>query len=469
LFRVLYSQLNRMPAFLRSLAADLAAGRTTSRRLVEQCLARIAAPDGEGSRVFLKVDAERALALADHHDAERRNGRAVSPFAGIPISIKDLFDRKGEVTLAGSTLLRNAPPATEDATAVARLIAAGFVPIGRTNMTEFAFSGLGLNCHYGTPANPFDRATGRIPGGSSSGAAVSITDGMAFAALGTDTGGSCRIPAAMCGIVGFKPTARRVPLTGAFPLSPSLDSIGPLASSVECCAIVDAILAGESVEPLKARPLQGVRFAVPQSFVFGEIEPAVASAFQRAVSALSAQGADVVDLPLKPFLELPDINRKGGLAPPEAYAIHREWVAWQADAYDPRVLTRILRGKEQDAADYIQLRQARERFIARVTEELQGFDTMLMPTVPIVAPPIDSLGDDDAYTRTNMLALRNPSIVNFLDGCAISIPCHTPGEAPVGLMIAALGGRDRDLLAIAKSAEAVLDQALKRPAPSSAS
>lgn len=441
---------------LRSLAADLEQGRITSRALVERCLANIAAPDGEGARVFLKVDAQRARVIADRHDADRRAGRAASAFAGIPISLKDLFDREGEVTLAGSTLLSTASPASRDAPVVARLIAAGFVPIGRTNMTEFAFSGLGLNCHYDTPANPFDRNTRRIPGGSSSGAAVSITDEMAFAALGTDTGGSCRIPAAMCGIVGFKPTARRIALAGAFPLSPSLDSIGPLANTADCCAIIDAVAADELLEPLVPHPIAGLRFAVPQSVVFDDIEDSVAAAFNRAVATLSARGAQIVPVPLTQLRELPELNRKGGLAPPEAYAIHREWIARNASAYDPRVLARIQRGREQDAADYIQLLRARASFIERISTQLQSFDALLLPTVPIVAPPIAALADDAAYARANLLALRNPSIVNFIDGCAISIPCHAPDEAPVGLMIAGLGGNDRKVLEIGAGAQQAL-------------
>ena len=440
---------------LLSLADDLAQGRTTSRALVEECLANADDPAGEGRRVFLKVDAEGARNEAARQDELRYAGRAASAFAGIPISIKDLFDREGEVTRAGSTLLRDAAPATRDAIGVQRLRAAGFIVVGRTNMTEFAFSGLGLNSHYGTPANPFDRATRRIPGGSSCGAAVSITDGMSFAALGTDTGGSCRIPAALCGIVGFKPTARRVPLDGAFPLSPSLDSIGPLARSVECCGIVDAILANEPIEPLRVADLSALRFAIPQSLMLDEMDAHVAASFARALRTLASHGADIVELELPELLELPTLNRKGGLAPPEAYAIHRAWITERAHEYDPRVLARILRGKEQDAADYIQLLQARIRFIARLSEALSGFDAMLSPTLPIVAPPIASLADDETYGRINMLALRNPSVVNFIDGCAISIPCHREGEAPVGLMIASTAGNDRKVLSIARSAEIV--------------
>jgi aspartyl-tRNA(Asn)/glutamyl-tRNA(Gln) amidotransferase subunit A len=441
---------------LTQLADDLASNRTTSRALVEECLHRIAAADGEGARVFLRVRADQARAAADLIDRERKAGRATSAFAGIPLSIKDLFDIAGETTTAGSTLLRDAPPATSDAVSVSRLLAAGFIAIGRTNMTEFAFSGLGLNSHYGTPANPYDRASKRIPGGSSSGAAVSITDGMAFGALGTDTGGSCRIPAAMCGIVGFKPTARRVPLTGAFPLSSSLDSIGPLAAAVECCAIIDGVLAGEPVGELQPLPLAGLRFAIPQSLVFDDIESEVADAFAKAIAKLTAEGALIDEIPLVELRRLPELNRKGGLAPPEALAVHRDWIAQRADVYDPRVLARIQRGREQDAADYIQLLRARTTFIESVTASVRGYDALLLPTVPIVAPTIASLAHDAAYGRANMLALRNPSIVNFLDGCAISLPCHRHGDAPVGLMVAALRGADRRLLAIAAAIEPLI-------------
>lgn len=438
---------------LRQLADDLQNRTTTSRRLVDECLARIEPANGEGNRIFLKVRAADARAMADRIDHERSEGHVASPFAGIPVSIKDLFDIEGEVTTAGSTLLKSAAPARSTAVSVARLIAAGFIPIGRTNMTEFAFSGLGLNSHYGTPANPYDRANKRIPGGSSSGAAVSVTDHMAFAALGTDTGGSCRIPAAMCGIVGYKPTARRVPLAGAFPLSPSLDSIGPLANSVDCCAIVDAILAGEPVVPLSPPPLAKLRLAIPKSLVFDDIEGPVAAAFDRAIRSISSVGAHLDEIKLSELLDMPQLNRKGGLAPPEALAIHRDWLARHPDAYDPRVRARILRGEEQSAADYIQLLNARKRMIDSVTQTLQHYDAMLLPTVPIVAPTIASLAHDAAYGRANMLALRNPSVVNFIDGCAISIPMHTPGDAPVGLMVAGLGGDDAIVMNIAAAIE----------------
>src|SRR5467141_1587470 len=258
---------------IAALAQELAEGKTTSRKLVEAALARIADAGGEGGRVFTKVHAQGALLAADASDHLRMRGVVPSPLAGLPVSIKDLFDIAGDVTTAGSKILRDAVPATEDAVAVARLRAGGAVVIGRSNMSEFAFSGIGINPHYGTPANPYDRGRRRIPGGSSSGAAVSVADGMAFGALGTDTGGSCRIPAALCGVVGFKPTAHRVPTAGAFPLSTSLDSIGPLAATVECCATLDAVLAGEPAGDLAPFPLAGLRMAVPQTLVLEGVEP----------------------------------------------------------------------------------------------------------------------------------------------------------------------------------------------------
>jgi aspartyl-tRNA(Asn)/glutamyl-tRNA(Gln) amidotransferase subunit A len=438
---------------LADLANAFADGRT-SRNLTEECLARIADPDGEGSRAFSKVHAEQARATADFHDRSRRNGAAASRFAGIPVSIKDLFDIAGDVTTAGSIALRDAPPATSDAIAVARLKAAGFVPIGRTNMTEFAFSGLGINPHYGTPLNIHDRRTGlRIPGGSSSGAAVSVTDGMAFAALGTDTGGSCRIPAALCGLVGFKPTAARVPLDGTVPLSFSLDSIGPIATSVACCAALDAVLTGKNAHNLSAFPLDGLRLAVPQTMVCDGIDSEVGRAFTAAQSKLSGAGARISDIPLRELSELARITSKGGFGAAESYAFHRPIIAAKRDLYDPRVLSRIQRGAEQDAADYINLVSTRKDFSRRVRTITEPYDALLMPTVPIVAPRLRDLESDEAFSRINLLMLRNPTLANFLDGCSISIPCHRQGDAPVGLMLIGQHADDARLLAIAGAIE----------------
>src|SRR6516165_3926779 len=436
-------------------AAALDAG-ARSRDLIEEALARINDKAGEGARTFLKVHAEQALAAADFYDRLRAGGAVPSRFAGIPVSLKDLFDIAGDVTTAGSRVLRAAPPAPRDAPAVARLRAAGFIPIGRTNMTEFAFSGIGINPHYGTPSSPHDRGSRRIPGGSSSGAAVSVSDAIALGAIGTDTGGSCRIPAAFCGIVGFKPTAGRVPTQGAFPLSTTLDSVGPLAATVECCAILDAVLAGEPVEDLAPFPLDGLRMAVPQTMVLDDMEGAVARAFDAALAALRKAGTRISDIPLREFAELREINAKGGFAAAQSYALHRPLIARSESLYDPKVLVRILRGREQDAADYIDLIKARADFIARVNAITAPYDALIMPTVPVIPPRVSDLEADDVYRRMNVLVLRNPSIANFLDGCSISIPCHRAGEAPVGLMLLGQHNSDRRLLAIASAIEKVV-------------
>jgi aspartyl-tRNA(Asn)/glutamyl-tRNA(Gln) amidotransferase subunit A len=441
---------------LAMLADDLASGRTTSRALVEECLDRIDDRDGEGSRTFLQVSRETARMAADGIDALRAAGAAPSPFAGIPISIKDLFDIRGDVTMAGSRALADAAPAAADAPSVGRLRRAGFVVIGRTNMTEFAYSGLGLNPHYGTPRNPWDRATGRIPGGSSSGAAVSLTDGMAHAALGTDTGGSCRIPAAFTGLVGFKPTARRVPLDGAVPLSPSLDSIGPIARTVACCAALDAILADEQSMDVSPVPVEGLRLLVPTTIMFDNIDDVVAKAFERALSRLSAAGARITEAPFPAFDEIPRINAKGGFTAAESYAWHQQLISQKKHLYDPRVAVRILRGAEQSAADYIAVLAARKSLIDQAKAALAPYDALTMPTVPMVPPRISDLADDETYGRVNLLALRNPTTINMIDGCAISLPMHEPGEAPAGFMLAGAGGSDRRILSIAAGLEPLL-------------
>ncbi|HEX5319629.1 MAG TPA: amidase [Stellaceae bacterium] len=447
-----------MPAMSKptvlGMAADLAAGRTSSRALIEAALGRIADPAGEGARTFVKVYADQARAAADAQDSLRKAGYIASPLAGLPVSIKDLFDVAGEVTLAGSKALDDRPPAERDAPIVARLRAAGAVLVGRTNMTEFAFSGVGINPHYGTPGNPHDRRL--IPGGSSAGAPVSVADGQAIVAIGTDTGGSVRIPAALCGVVGFKPTQFRVSRDGATPLSTTLDSIGPLANTVACCAIADAVMAGETPREPSAAPAAGLRLGVPQTFVLDGLGPDVAAAFEDACAALSRAGAKISDLPLTELADYPKINAKGGFSAVEAYTWHKSTLARRGNEYDPRVRERIERARDLSAVEYIELGHARADFIARVAERTAEFDALLMPTVAITAPPIAAFERDADYWRLNSLILRNTSVINFLDRCAITLPIQKPGEAPVGLMIVGEHGADRRLLAIARGIEAAL-------------
>jgi aspartyl-tRNA(Asn)/glutamyl-tRNA(Gln) amidotransferase subunit A len=441
---------------IAQLSADLALGKTTSREQTEACLDRILDAGGEGPRTFTRVHADAARAAADAADRLRRAGVTLSPIAGVPVSVKDLFDVAGEPTLAGSKVLCGTAPASADAEVVARLRRAGAVVVGKTNMTEFAFSGLGLNPHYGTPRGPWDREVGRIPGGSSSGAAVSVTDRMAAVAIGTDTGGSVRIPAALCGLVGLKPTARRIPSAGCYPLVRTLDSIGPIAPSVACCAIVDAVLSGQPAPVPEPFPIAGVRLGVPCQYVLEGLDPEVARAFGAALTALSSAGARLVDLEFPALLDLPAIQRDGGFAV-EAYALHRRLIDERESAYDPRVASRILRGRGVAAAAYIDLLERRASFIRDADRIMAPFDALAMPTAALVAPPVAELeASDEAYFGANARALRNPSVVNFLDGCAVSIPCHEPGTAPVGFMLAGPTGSDRRLLAVALAVERAL-------------
>jgi aspartyl-tRNA(Asn)/glutamyl-tRNA(Gln) amidotransferase subunit A len=441
---------------LATLADDLAGGRTSARKLVDGCLAKIADSSGEGARAFIHVDAEAAIEAAEAMDRLREVKAAPSRFAGIPVSIKDLFDIRGQVTRAGSRALDDSPPAEADAPAVARLRRAGFVVIGRTNMTEFAYSGIGFNPHYGTPKSVWQRGVGHVPGGSSSGAAVSVADGMAHGALGTDTGGSCRIPAAYNGIVGFKPTQRRVPLDGAVPLSSTLDSIGPLARTVACCAALDAVLADETFVPLQPRPIRGMRLAVPTTVALDDLDDEVARAFERALETLSRQGALIERIEVPEFLDVAVMNTKGGFAAAESFAWHRYLIVGSGDVYDPRVSLRIMRGESISAADYIDLLVTRKSMIERATVRLAPYDALIMPTTANTPPVIAELADDKAFTKANLLSLRNCTLINMIDGCAISLPCHREGEVPVGLMLAASGGSDRRIFELAAGMEGAI-------------
>ena len=440
---------------VEALSRDLASGKTSSRELVEQALARIADPAGEGARAFIKVHADSARADADHADRLRKAGVVRSPVDGLPISVKDLFDIAGDVTRAGSKVLADALPALADAPAVARLRAAGAVIIGRSNMVEFAFGAVGTNPHYGTPKNPWDRKTGRVPGGSSSGAAVSVADGMCVMGLGSDTRGSIRQPAALCGVAGFKPTARRVSRQGAFPLSYTLDSIGPLANSVACCAAYDAVLAGDDAS-LPGLPARGLRLLLPRSSALDDLDPEVAQAFEASLGALSRAGATIEEREVPAFDRQAEYFRNGGFAAAEAYAIHRRLLG-RLGEYDPRVAKRVVLGKDIAGWEYVELGLMREAYIAEIGALMAPFDAFLMPTAPCIAPAIAEAGaSDDAYFRWNGRILRNTGLVNFLDGCAATLPCQAKGQAPAGLMVSGVAMSDRRTLAVARALEGVL-------------
>lgn len=410
--------------------------------------------DPAAAHVFTRTYAADALAAARAADAAAPGPER--PLAGLPVTIKDLFDVAGETTLSGTSVRRGLPAAEADAVVVARLRRSGAAITGRTNMVEYAFGGVGLNPHLGTPRNPADPDVARVPGGSSSGAAVSVGLGLAVAAVGSDTAGSVRIPAALCGLVGFKPTQRRVPLTGAVELSRSLDSVGPIAHSVADCLTLDAVLADDPLD-VAARPLSGMRLAAATTLVLDDLEPAVATAYERALRILADAGASVEEVPLPQLGRIAELNQPAGLSPIECYAAHGELVRSRADEVDPRVWQRMAPGHGISAADYLAIQDRRARWIAETERALAPFDAVLCPTVPIVAPAIAELeASDEAYFAANRLLLRNPFVISWLDGCAFSLPCHPPGELPVGLMVAGPRGTDARVAEVALAAELAL-------------
>ncbi|MEJ6022935.1 amidase [Ramlibacter sp. PS4R-6] len=433
--------------------AAIARGDTTAPREIEES---ITIAQAEACRhVFLKPTFEEARRAASDPGSGQR------PLAGLAVSVKDLFDVRGEATAAGSVALAGSPPAAQDAPAVARLRAAGAAILGRTNMTEFAYSGVGANPHFDTPWNPADRATRRIPGGSSSGAAVSVATGAAFVGLGSDTRGSIRTPAALCGVVGFKNTARLVPTDGCVPLSTTLDTVCAMTRSVPDAILVHELLSGTTI-PRADVPMSGYRLAVARNVMLDALEAPVARAFERAIKALRDAGAAVEEVDLPAIDDIGPMQAIGGFGAAESYAWHRQLLARAGDRYDPRVRKRVEGGAAMKAYEYLELFGARAAAMAKLQASLRGFDAVLSPTVPLVAPPFAQVAPgaerDDEFFRVNALLLRNTSIVNMVDGCAISIPCHAPDELPVGLMIWQGALHDAAVLNVAAQAEATLQK-----------
>lgn len=444
---------------IRKAAAALTRRTFSAEELLSACFKAIDDGDGQGMTAFVALHREAAFQTARYYDQMRSAGAAIPTFAGIPIAVKDNFDEAGVVSTAGSKVFAKNPAATHDAPVLARLKAAGFIPIGRTNMTEFAYSGLGLNPHHGSPLSPFGRSQQRISGGSSSGSAVAVADGMALGGLGTDTGGSCRIPAAFCGLTGMRPTQSQVPLDGIVPLSPSLDAVGPLARTVDCCDILYRVMVGQRIaldENVRTPDLANTTFAIPLSVVMEGLETAVADAFANTVRRLKTQGARIIEIDAHSLNAIAQINAKGGFAAAEAYAFLDTALETQAADFDPRVSSRILRGTEQSAADFIQMVRARADLKAAFAEDVIGYGAVLMPTTPILAPKLGDLADDETYSRINLLALRNPSIANLLDRPAISLPVMTQAGLPMGVTLMGKSGNDNDLLALCRSVEQVI-------------
>jgi aspartyl-tRNA(Asn)/glutamyl-tRNA(Gln) amidotransferase subunit A len=406
--------------------------------------------------VYTRLYVEASRMAARHSDQAHQLGVQAGPLSGVLVSIKDLYDVAGEVTLAGTKALADNAPAAFDAPAVARLRSAGAVIVGKTNMTELAFSGLGINPHYGTPLNPADARTGRIPGGSSAGAAVSVALGLASVGLGSDTGGSIRIPAAWCGLVGFKSTQSRVPTQGALTLSHTLDTVCAMARSVSDVRRVDAVLSGQTLSK-QAVSLRGLRLAVPQNLVLDDLDAQVQKAYERALRVLSGHGVELSEVRWPEWEEIGAIHAPAGFSAIECWATHRAHLEARMDQVDPRVAARLKLGIDVSAADYLRMIERRRDWIARAEVRLSGFDAWLCPTVPMVAPELAPLvSDDAAFMTANRLSLRNTFVANFMDGCSISLPMHHAGELPTGLLISSVRGQDARLLDVAQAVEALL-------------
>jgi aspartyl-tRNA(Asn)/glutamyl-tRNA(Gln) amidotransferase subunit A len=435
-------------ADLTSTRDNIREGRSTAIDAMRSCVDIAQSPRCD--KAFLRTMFDEAQAWAADPLQRRR------PLAGLAVSVKDLFDIAGQVTGAGSTTRSADAP---DCPAVARLRAAGGAILGRTNMTEFAFSGVGINPHFGTPANAASREHALIPGGSSSGAAVSVATGAAFVGLGSDTAGSIRIPAALNGVVGFKSTARRVPTDGAVPLSTTLDTVCAMTRSVPDAIVAHEILAARTVTRSSA-PVSAYRLAVVRTLVLDDMEPGVANAYQRTLDTLRQAGAQITEIDVPELAELATLMAQGGFTVAESYALHRSALAQQANQMDPRVVARMQRGAAMAAADYIDLIHARRHWIVRIEARLHAFDAVLSPTVPLLAPAIASIAPgaerDDAFFRVNGLLLRNTNVVNMLDGCALSLPCQQQGDLPVGLMVWHGALRDDTVLNIGTQIEGLL-------------
>jgi amidase/aspartyl-tRNA(Asn)/glutamyl-tRNA(Gln) amidotransferase subunit A len=436
------------------------AGRSTASQLLELSLA---AADSDAARpAFIRRFDAMARATAQAIDAQYAAGAPLAALAGLAVSVKDLFDVQGQPTTAGSRVLANATPAAGDSEAVARLRAAGAALVGHTHMTEFAFSGVGLNPHHPPLPNPVTAAidaTPRIPGGSTSGGAVSVATGAAWAALGSDTGGSIRIPAALQGLVGYKNTARLTPAAGCIPLSTTLDTVCAITRTVRDAITVHQILAQRPVR-LCGRPLHLMRLAVPTTVLLDNMDTTVTSAFQDALSTLRAAGARIEEIELREVAALSQIQGSNTFAAAESWTAHRERLSTQEAEYDPRVASRMRRGAQMSAADYIELVQARGEWIRAMQRTTSCYDALLSPTVPVVAPPMAELqASDAAFFYANAMLLRNPAVVNMLDGCAVSLPCHHPNSMPVGLMVWSHALQDDAVLDVALTIESTLRKA----------
>ncbi len=443
---------------IAGLSVLLQSGALDPVELAETSLEKIAGYQDKS--IFTEVLGERALAEAKLSSQRIRSGRSLGLLDGIPVAWKDLFDTRGTVTTAGSAVLADHPPATADAAVVAALASAGMVSVGRTNLSEFAFSGLGINPHYGTAHNAASPDVPRIPGGSSAGSGVAVAAGLVPVAIGTDTGGSIRIPAAFNGIVGYKATRGRYSMQGVFPLAKSLDSLGPLCRTVQDAVWIDAAMRGRTAPDIRRADMSGLKLVIPETVVFDDAEPGVVAAFEAAILRLENAGARITRRAFPLFAEVFEIMaRHGALVTAEAFALHKGRLEGpEAARMDQRVVVRTRLGEKIAMTDYIAILDARQRMIATFADSLEPGELIAHPTLPHVAPPITPLlADDDLFFKINGRTLRNTSIGNFLDGCGVSIPCGA-GDAglPVGFLLSGQKNEDDYLLSAALSAEAII-------------
>jgi aspartyl-tRNA(Asn)/glutamyl-tRNA(Gln) amidotransferase subunit A len=444
---------------LRELSRALRSGQTSARQLVDAALERA----HQSKSVFTSIN-PGLVHLADTIDQTGRKSQTLTPLAGIPIALKDLFNIRNEVTLAGSIVRKHYAQAEDaDAEVVAPLRAAGLLFFGRTNMSEFAYSGIGMNAHYGTPLSIWDRTSGRLPGGSSSGSAVAVAEGIVCASLGSDTAGSCRIPAAFNGVVGVKPSYGRMSLTGIYPLSPTLDAPGPIAIDVDSCFILDQLMSGrakpaDELPNLQPAELNQLRLVIPEARVMNDLDAEVRTAFEAAVEALRAAGVNIRQQSLPLLDDCDDLFIERPVVVREVWDHHRSMLEQYFDEYDPFVGTRLRLGANISDEEQQSRYQARDQLVSafeREFAEIQA-DALIYPTVACVPPAIAETEDDENARRVNLRCLRNTATVNYFNGCAISLPCHRTGEAPVGLMLSAANGQDEPLYRIAAAIEAAL-------------
>ena len=445
---------------LRQLADHLANGDLSAESYVDQCVRKARAASG----VFVSID-EAVIAQAAQVDLDRQSRQRVPVLAGIPITLKDLFDVKGQKTLAGSKMLRNrVTPVTQDGEVVAALRKAGLLFLGRTTMSEFAFSGMGLNPHHDRLTSVWDRQTGRLPGGSSSGSAVSVAEGIVPATMGSDTAGSCRIPATFNGIVGVKPSFGRLSLKGVFPLSPTSDAPGPLAADVDSCFILDQVITG-AVGPTQSLPKidrpdpSDLRLLVPQSIVLEELDDTVGKAFYRTLDWLEQAGVTLVKREMPAIDGCVEMFAHRAIVLYEAWQYHRQWLVDYEDEYDPFVRRRIKTGQQITEVEQQTRYAEKAKLVQDFHQQFSATDThaVIYPTVSCIAPAVSETQDPDKIAAVNLRCLRNTATANYFDGCSLTLPCHIPGQTPVGLMVSSLHGEDLRLYQTAEAIESVLN------------